>query len=94
MSEKLIDEEKIIRCENCKWYETEECRWREDESPDEDDFCSYAEQRPQTPIDVFAGKTIVCSKISGYGIYMEFSDGTTFYYDATDGGMSCWEIGE
>lgn len=43
----------VVRCKDCKWYidntTVEEslkyCRWRTDESPDEDDFCSLGERR-------------------------------------------------
>lgn len=40
---------KLIRCKDCKyWYgnaDTDECRWADYESPDAEDFCSYAERR-------------------------------------------------
>lgn len=42
----------IILCKDCKYwqdnnngYPHEECRWREDETPNETDFCSNAERR-------------------------------------------------
>lgn len=39
----------IVTCGECKYYHTEfgvdECRWRTDESPNVDDFCSYGERR-------------------------------------------------
>ena len=43
----------IVRCEECRYWpgndigdidEWEECRWREDEATDADDFCSYGER--------------------------------------------------
>lgn len=40
----------LIRCKDCKYwqdnnggYPNTECRWGHDETPDADDFCSYAE---------------------------------------------------
>ena len=44
----------IVRCKECKFWagnsdgdidDWVECRWREDEAPDADDFCSYGERR-------------------------------------------------
>ena len=38
----------IVRCKECKWhhYDTDdECRWRIEEIPKDDDFCSYGERR-------------------------------------------------
>ena len=37
-------------------------------------------------------KTITEISIDGYGILMTVDDGTTLYYDASDGGYSAWEI--
>lgn len=35
----------IILCEECMyWQNDEECRWGHDETPNADDFCSYAER--------------------------------------------------
>ena len=31
-------------CFGCRYQDTEECKWREDESPDVDDYCSYWEE--------------------------------------------------
>ena len=46
-----VDAESIIRCKDCGYwqdnnggYPNEECRWREDETPDADDFCSYGKR--------------------------------------------------
>lgn len=38
------------------------------------------------------GKTITEISIDGYGVLMTVDDGTTLYYDASDGGYSAWEI--
>ncbi len=38
------------------------------------------------------GKTIVEAGVSGYGIYILFSDGFKFYYNASDGGYSSYEL--
>lgn len=47
-----VDAEPVIRCKGCEYwqdnnggYPNEECRWREDETPDADDFCSYGERK-------------------------------------------------
>lgn len=38
------------------------------------------------------GKTITEIRIDGYNVLMTVDDGTTLYYDASDGGYSMWEI--
>lgn len=40
----------------------------------------------------FVGKKIVMMEIDGFGIFMLTDDGTRLYYDAFDGGYSCWDI--
>lgn len=42
----------VIWCEDCQYwqdnnggYPNEECRWREDETPGADDFCSYGKRK-------------------------------------------------
>ena len=40
------------------------------------------------------GKKITKADVDGYGITLKFDDGTTFYYDATDGGCSTYELVE
>lgn len=42
----------VVRCKDCQYwqdnnggYPNEECRWREDETPDADDFCSYGKRK-------------------------------------------------
>lgn len=53
--EELICEQpivEVVRCEDCKWYidnttveeSLNNCRWRTDENPDTDDFCSLGER--------------------------------------------------
>lgn len=45
--EPTIDAVRVVRCKDCRYwqcnnggYPNKECRWREDETPDADDFCS------------------------------------------------------
>ena len=38
------------------------------------------------------GKTIAESTVNGYGITLVFTDGSEFYYDASDGGYSSYEF--
>ena len=38
------------------------------------------------------GKTIEKIDIDGYGVEMQFTDGTEFVYNASDAGYSCWDI--
>ena len=47
-----IEQPEIIRCWDCRYwqdnnggYPHDECRWNKDETPNEDDYCSYAERR-------------------------------------------------
>ena len=42
----------VVRCKDCRYwqdnnggYPNKECRWREDETPFADDFCSYGERK-------------------------------------------------
>ena len=42
----------VVRCKGCRYwqdnnggYPNEECRWRENETPDADDFCSYGKRK-------------------------------------------------
>jgi hypothetical protein len=43
----------IVRCKECKYYidnmpedsTDDECRWRSEEQPNPDDFCSYGERK-------------------------------------------------
>ncbi len=41
----------VVRCRDCKYwqdnnggYPHEKCAWRDDETPDDDDYCSYGER--------------------------------------------------
>lgn len=84
----------IVTCENCKYYQDnnggyphEYCHWREDETPEPDDFCSLGEKIP-----LFANKKVEDFNMDGYGVHIKFSDGTLFDYYATDGGMSSYDI--
>lgn len=43
-----LDAIQVVRCKDCKYwqdnnngYPHEECRWGHEETPDENDFCSY-----------------------------------------------------
>lgn len=42
----------ILRCKNCRYwqdnnggYPHEDCKWKADETPDPDDYCSFAKRR-------------------------------------------------
>lgn len=44
------DAVEVVRCKDCKYwqdnndgYPHEECRWGHDETPNDDDYCSYGE---------------------------------------------------
>ena len=46
-----ISREQVILCKDCRYwqgnnggYPHPECRWGNDETPDEDDYCSFAER--------------------------------------------------
>ena len=41
---------------------------------------------------MFEGKTIKRAEIDGFEITMDFDDGTTFIYEATDGGYSHYNL--
>ena len=38
------------------------------------------------------GKTIKYARIRGFDVEIEFTDGSTFEYDASDGGYSTWRL--
>ena len=47
-----IDAVEVVRCRDCIYYQDNNdgyphdgCRWRSNETPDADDFCSMAERR-------------------------------------------------
>jgi hypothetical protein len=50
-----IDAVPVVRCKDCKfkntsWYDKRDmleefCRWDRDESPNDDDYCSYGERK-------------------------------------------------
>lgn len=47
-----VDAESVVHCKDCRYwqdnnggYPNKECRWREDETPDADDFCSCGERK-------------------------------------------------
>lgn len=51
-----IEQPEIIRCKDCEFwqdnnggYPNMNCRWIDDETPDADDFCSYAERKREQP---------------------------------------------
>ncbi len=51
MAIEALDQEPIIHCKDCKYwqdnnngYPVTDCRWKKDETPDADDYCSYAER--------------------------------------------------
>ena len=48
------DMQKVVRCRDCKYFQDNnneyphnECKWRQDETPDADDFCSYGERKAE-----------------------------------------------
>lgn len=50
--EPTIDAVRVVRCKDCRYwqdnnggYPNKKCRWREDETPDADDFCSCGERK-------------------------------------------------
>lgn len=43
-TEIIVDQIDLILCKDCIYRDTDECKWREDESPDDDDFCSIGEK--------------------------------------------------
>lgn len=40
------------------------------------------------------GAVIIDAEVDGYRIRLVLDNGKTFYYEATDGGYSCWDIEE
>ena len=51
MAIEALEQEPIIHCKDCKYwqdnnngYPVTDCRWKKDETPDADDYCSYAER--------------------------------------------------
>ena len=50
--EKETNMVEVVRCKDCKYWQDNnggypypECRWGHDETPEEDDFCSFGERR-------------------------------------------------
>lgn len=50
-TEPTADVVEIVRCKDCKYwqdnnggYPNQNCRWMKDETPDDDDYCSYGER--------------------------------------------------
>lgn len=48
----LKEQPDIVRCKDCKYWQDNnngyphpDCRWREDETPDPDDYCSFGEAK-------------------------------------------------
>lgn len=42
--------------------------------------------------EILIGKTIKNARITGFDVEIEFTDGSTFEYDASDGGYSTWDL--
>lgn len=43
-----VDATPVVRCKDCIYYDSYElCKWRQDEQPDEDDFCSVGERKSE-----------------------------------------------
>ena len=43
-TEVIMEQEELITCKKCIYRNTGNCKWRNDESPDDDDYCSIAER--------------------------------------------------
>lgn len=50
----LKEQEAVVRCTDCVYWQDNNdgyphigCKWREDETPDPDDFCSAGERREE-----------------------------------------------
>lgn len=48
----VLPSSEVVRCKDCKYYQDNnggyphpECRWSHDETPNEDDYCSYGERK-------------------------------------------------
>ena len=48
----LLNKQEIVRCKDCVYwqdnnegYPHKDCKWREDETPDPDDYCSAGERK-------------------------------------------------
>ena len=41
--EVILDEQDLVCCKDCIYRNTDDCAWRKDETPDDDDFCSAGE---------------------------------------------------
>lgn len=39
-----------------------------------------------------AGKTIKKADVDGHGVCLDFEDGSSLTYNASDGGYSCWSM--
>lgn len=42
-------------------------------------------------VNEMIGKTVVAVEVDGFGVNIEFNDGTVFVYGASDGGYSLWD---
>lgn len=50
----VCDMQEVVRCKDCKYFQDNdneyphnECKWRKDEIPNVDDFCSYGERKDE-----------------------------------------------
>ena len=41
------DVEPVVRCKDCKWWDGNDCKARDIDVVDVDDFCSYGERRSE-----------------------------------------------
>lgn len=53
---------------------------------------SYSKEFERKTNAALVGKTVKSADINGYGVRIEFADGTVFEYDATDDGYSFWSV--
>lgn len=43
----IIDVIEVVRCKDCKWWDGNDCKARDIDVVDVDDFCSYGERRSE-----------------------------------------------
>lgn len=93
------EKKRIVFCNECKYYQDnnggyphELCKWREDETPDKDDFCSSGERindEPATDVQEVKHGRWIGKPISGYSdckcsvcnavFNINFCNGTSWY---------------
>ena len=82
-------------CNECRWFGDKQvcgrCRSRnlfaKADTPQEE-----GSEQMNNAEKAITGKVVEKAEINGYGIRLTMNDGTVFDYDATDAGMSMWDI--